>query len=615
MSFIKELRRRNVLRVAAAYLAGAWLLVQLVNEILPLFGVGDSIGRIVVIVLAIGFIPALVIAWVFEWTPRGIERDPGEEYDSPAARRQTRKFDQLIIVVLALAVTFFAVHSFIIDPMRDAENLQNARLSPFGDRSLAILPCTDLSEKGDQEYFADGIAEELLNVLSRTPELRVPARTSAFSFKGSNATIREIANNLNVAHVLECSVRRAGQQLRITAQLIDAVSETRMWTQSYDRQMGDVFAIQDDIAGQVVQQLKVTLLGEPLHVDQTTPEIFELSTLAEFILDDRMIEQKEERLREIQPRLEQAVIDDPAYFPIHEQLSRVYLQLETALMVKQRTHPDQQAALQAERQAVDTLHKEMLLAIYEKFPNNPEAIALYMAHRVNGSLDEEIFSEIQRAHELDPRNLYVLRVAAWTALVLHRPEQSAEIQEYVLSRDPLCVECRNLLMTAYFFAGENEKARSVYEESTALGLVLGAQGLRYFTQTLTALGEYEAALEACLEHQKIRSLPPFSCAVPIYFMGKDEEYRQIMADTEEVLDDDNPIWVWIYLGTDQLDLAIEKLEAMPAAKVAAPQLLDPSQMRKLEQDPRWPEIAERAGIWPDPRDAITFEIKVPEIGD
>lgn len=600
MSFIKELRRRNVLRVAAAYLAGAWLLVQLVNEILPLFGIGDSIGRIVVIVLAIGFIPALVIAWVFEWTPKGIERDAGEEYDSPAARRQTRKFDQLIIVILALAVAFFAIHSFIIDPMRDAENLQNARLGTFGDRSVAILPCSDLSEDGDQEYFADGIAEELLNVLSRTPELRVPARTSAFSFKGSSATIKEIANALNVAHVLECSVRRAGQQLRITAQLVEATSETQMWSQSYDRQMGDVFAIQDDIAGQVVDQLEVTLLGERPHVDRTTPEIFELHSLANFILDDREFGQKQQRLEEIRERLEQAIIDDPDYFPIREQLSRVYVQLNTFRSG-------------ADRQELNTLRDELNLESYELFPNKPEAIALYMGWRVLYGFYEEAAPEVQRAHELDPYNLFTLRSAAYAALDLHRPKLAVEIQKYVVSRDPVCAECRNKLIDAYFEAEEYEKAKSLYAESLALGLTLGSQGLSSYARALFASGDYEGALEAYQEHERRNGLLPYGSCGAKLFLGRKDEYEKDLALIKEALGEVHPIITMIYVETNQLDLAFESFDALPEIPRAF--LADLHSLRKLRQDPRWQEVAERAGVWPDPRDEIVFEINVPEIHD
>ncbi len=608
MRFTKELRRRNVLRVAAAYLAGAWLLIQLVNEVFPLFGIEGSVSRIVVILVAIGFIPVLVISWVFEWTPKGLKHDTGEESLSPEISPQTRSFDRMIIVVLSLAVAFFAVHSFIIDPMRDAEELQMTGLSSFGDKSVAILPCVDLSENGDQEYFADGIALELLNVLSRSPELRVPARTSAFSFKGSNSTIREIANTLNVAHVLECSVRRAGQQLRITAQLIEAVSETRMWTQSYDRQMGDIFAIQDEIALQVVDRLEVSLLGAPPQVDQTTPEIFELHTLANFVLDDRNFLQKEDRLNVIRERLEQAIIDDPDYFPIREQLSRVYVQL-TAF-----GNP-------AERQELDTLRDELNLETYENFPNRPEAIALYMVWRgANGFYDEAI-AGLQRTHEMDPDNLFTLRSAAYIALLTHRSSLAVEIQEYVMSRDPLCAECRNTLMRAYFDAEEYEKARSLYQESTALGLALGNQGRAAYAGTLLALGDAEAALEIYQELEVQHNALPYFSATSKFFLGRTDEFERDVILVKETLGENDLVIALMYVEIDQLDLAIETLDAMPAIELKT--LADPTKlrrlypaiMRKLRKHARWQEIAERAGIWPDPRQQVPFDINVPEISD
>lgn len=600
MSLIKELKRRNVFRVGAAYLAGAWLLIQVVNEIIPLFGIADSVGRIVVVLLAIGFIPALVISWVFDWTPDGLERDTGEENQVPASAQQTRLFDRMIIVVLSLAVAFFAVHSFIIDPMFDAEDLQNARLDSFGDKSVAILPCADLSEDGDQEYFADGIAEELLNVLSRTPELRVPARTSAFSFKGSNSTIREIARALNVAHVLECSVRRAGQQLRITAQLIEAASETRMWTQSYDRQMGDIFAIQDEIAAQVVDRLEVSLLGARPHVDQTTPEIFELHTLAEFVLDDRNITQKQDRLIEIRKRLEQAIIDDPDYFPIRWQLSRVYVQLKSFRQG-------------GERQELETLQDELILATYEHFPDRPEAIALYMGSRMRLGFYAEATPEIQRAHETDPDNLFTLGAAAYVAETLHRYKLATEINEYLVSRDPICAMCREGLLMSYFFAGEFEKARSLYKETTALGLALGTRGLSIYARTLLALGEFESALEAFQELEKQRNRLPFGSSVAKYFLGREDEFEEDLAQAAERAGENSLVIAIMYVETGQLDLAIEVFDAIPARDLRS--FDDPALLERIRKHPRWPAIAERAGLWPDPRDEISFEIEVPEISD
>ncbi|MDH3816652.1 MAG: adenylyl cyclase, partial [Acidobacteriota bacterium] len=234
MSFFGELKRRNVVRVGAAYVAVSWLVIQVVETLFPVFGLSDAAIRIVVILLAIGFVPAVISAWAFELTPEGFRREAEVDHDSAVIRRMTRRLDRLFLVALALALGFFVFDKFVLDPARDAEELATARqearqegrsdaiVESFGDKSIAVLPFVNMSSDPEQEYFADGISEELLNLLARIPTLRVISRSSAFSFKGKDVNIPEVAEQLNVAHVLEGSVRKSGNKIRITAQLIEA---------------------------------------------------------------------------------------------------------------------------------------------------------------------------------------------------------------------------------------------------------------------------------------------------------------------------------------------------------------------------------------------------------
>jgi len=230
LSFFEELRRRNVLRVGAAYVVTAWLLIQVAETIFPLFGLGDTPARIVVTLLAIGLVPVLIFAWAFELTPEGLKREHEVDRSRSITVQTGRRLDRTIMVVLALALGYFAFDKFVLDPARDAEEVASARqegrtealIENFGDKSIAVLAFQDMSPNKDQEYLSDGIAEELLNLLTRIPHLRVISRSSAFSFKGRDVPIPDIAQQLNVAHVLEGSVRKSGNRIRITAQLIDA---------------------------------------------------------------------------------------------------------------------------------------------------------------------------------------------------------------------------------------------------------------------------------------------------------------------------------------------------------------------------------------------------------
>jgi TolB-like protein/Tfp pilus assembly protein PilF len=265
MGFIAELRRRNVVRMAGLYLVAAWLIVQVAGTLLPIFSAPASIARGIVVALAIGFVPALVFAWVFELTPEGLKRDTEVPIEQSIAPQTARRMDRWIIVGLLLALVFLAFERFVLVPRREAAQLAAAPVAakPAGPdrRSIAVLPFVDMSAAKDQEYFSDGIAEELLDRLAQVPGLRVAARTSAFRFKGKDVDVADIARHQQVAHVLDASVRKAGARLRITAQLIDAGNGYHLWSQTFDREAGDVFAVQDEIAGAITAALKTQLVG------------------------------------------------------------------------------------------------------------------------------------------------------------------------------------------------------------------------------------------------------------------------------------------------------------------------------------------------------------------
>jgi TolB-like protein len=273
LSFLNELKRRNVLRVGAAYVVISWLLIQVAETIFPLFGLGDGPARLVVIVLAIGLVPSLIFSWVFEITPEGLKKDADVARQHSITQATGKKLDRIILMVLALALGYFAFDKFVLDPARDQARLETARqegrtealVESYGDKSIAVLPFVNLSADPEQEYFSDGISEELLNLLAQIPELRVISRSSAFRFKNKDIAIPEVARQLNVAHVLEGSVRKADNRIRITAQLIDARSDTHLWSQTYDRELDNIFAIQDEVATAISQalELKLAFVEEP----------------------------------------------------------------------------------------------------------------------------------------------------------------------------------------------------------------------------------------------------------------------------------------------------------------------------------------------------------------
>ena len=269
MNFIAELKRRNVIRMAGLYLVGAWLVVQVSSTVLPMFNAPAWLPRSIVIVLALGFIPALVFSWVFELTPDGIKRDADVPLERSIALQTARRMDRAIIVVLLLALGYFGFDKFELAPRRDAALVASTTMAvradtsaTVNDRSIAVLPFEDLSQAHDQEYFSDGMTEEILDALAKVPDLKVAGRTSSFYFKGKKETLQAIGAALGVAHVLEGSVRKQGNKVRITAQLIQTRDGFHLWSQSYDGELTDVFELQERIARAITDSLQVALSSD-----------------------------------------------------------------------------------------------------------------------------------------------------------------------------------------------------------------------------------------------------------------------------------------------------------------------------------------------------------------
>jgi len=331
MSLYHELKRRNVLRVAIAYLAGSWLLVEVAETVFPLYGFDDTPARIVVTLLAIGFPLFLLFSWVFEFTPEGLKLEKDIKREESITPQTGKKLDRVIIVLLALALGYFAFDKFVLDPTRDAELVEetaqqarsDALVESYGDQSIAVLPFVNMSDDAGNEYFSDGISEELLNLLAQIPELRVISRSSSFSFKGKGISIPEVAKQLNVAHVLEGSVRKAGNRVRITAQLIEARSDSHLWSESYDRELDDIFAVQDEIAAAIGAALKVELVlvaGEavlPTVIRAANTDAYDAYLRGRELIQHRGWENMEGAVR----HFEHSLRLDEGFAPAHAQLA------------------------------------------------------------------------------------------------------------------------------------------------------------------------------------------------------------------------------------------------------------------------------------------------------
>ena len=270
MTLFDELKRRNVIRVAAAYVAVSWLLIQVAETLFPVFGLSDASIRTVVILLALGLVPVTVLAWAFELTPEGLVREADVDHTSEASKASVRRLDRILIVALALAVSYFAFDKFMLDPARDAAIVEAAKQEgraeavqekqESGPPVIAVLPFSAVTATEDSEFFAAGVHDDLLTKLAQLPSILVISRTSVLEYRGVQRNIREIGEALGADVILEGGVQSAGERIRINAQLIDADTDEHLWAETYDRELtaGNIFDVQDDIADAIAEALQST---------------------------------------------------------------------------------------------------------------------------------------------------------------------------------------------------------------------------------------------------------------------------------------------------------------------------------------------------------------------
>jgi TolB-like protein/Tfp pilus assembly protein PilF len=274
-NFFTELKRRNVIRVAGLYLVGAWLVVQVAGTVLPMFGAPEWLPRTMVVLLAIGFVPAVIFSWVFELTPQGLKREDDVAPEQSITPQTGRRMDRMIIVVLVLALGYFAFDKFVLTPRRVAalvsSPVPNESRSVINAKSIAVLPFENRSRDPDNAYFADGIQDEILTRLSKIADLKVISRTSTQHYKSAPENLPEIAKQLGVANILEGSVQKSGDAVRVNVQLIKAANDSHLWADTFDRKLTDIFSVETEVAKAVSDQLRAKLTGQEEQVIAAKP--------------------------------------------------------------------------------------------------------------------------------------------------------------------------------------------------------------------------------------------------------------------------------------------------------------------------------------------------------
>jgi TolB-like protein/cytochrome c-type biogenesis protein CcmH/NrfG len=452
-----------------------------------------------------------------------------------------------------------------------------------------------MSQDQDQEYLSDGIAEELLNLLAKIPELRVISRSSAFSYKGENIKLAQVARELSVAHILEGSVRTAGNQVRITVQLIEARSDTHLWSETYDRRLDDIFAIQDEIAATVVEQLKITLLGAPPTVQETNPIAYSLFLQARHLS------------RQLTPDgLEQSIVLYQAALALDDSYVAAWDGLADA-------YSDQVSKGLRPLEAGFVLAREMAQKALAIDPDYA------MSHAFLGRIamihDNDLVAatrHYERALELEPTNPSILSEVASMLQNLGRLEQAIQLNEYVASRDPVNPIAQGELGRAYFYANRWDESIASYQ--AALQLSPGFIGAHYRIGTnLMFKGELEIAL-AEMQREELETYRLIGLVLVHHALGQTEASDQTLAELIKKFEHGAPYNIaYCFAYRDEANRAFEWLEkAVEYRDTGLSEIVGKPEFRNIQADPRWLPFLESIGMSPAQLDEIKLEVVVPQ---
>ena len=454
MSLYGELSRRNVIRVAIAYAVASWVLLQIVDVISPIFELPLWAPKLIFLILAIGLVPALIFAWAFELTPEGIKKESEVDRSGSITPHTGRKLNLIIIGSLVVAVVLLLVDRQFSDPANVPEEVV-AAISET-EKSIAVLPFVNMSSDAEQEFFSDGITEEILKSLASEKSLKVAGRTSSFAFKGQNDDLRRIGEALGVAHILEGSVRKAGEQVRITAQLVQVDNGFHLWSETYDRELTDVFAIQDEIANEILKQLRSQLLSDEdlvvVEAKRTNPVVYDLYLRAK----QRLYTRNSSEIKIAMDELDKAIQLDPEYAPAFAQRG-----VATMLMSEQQYGdiPDDEANRRGKR------FVDQALSLDENLAEGLAALGLYYTNIPAGS--EYAIDHLTKALSINPN---LIDAGNWLHIALQSVgdfKGSLEILVDIAERDPLYRPAfTNAIMTFNAF-GKPDKAEELLQRIEA----------------------------------------------------------------------------------------------------------------------------------------------------
>lgn len=581
---LAAVRRGNVIRIGLLYTIGSAVLVGVGRLALPLLHLPPVAQRLFPLALALGLPLALFLGWFYERTPEGLRRTREVNPQRSIVRRTRKRLNFAVGVAAAVAVAYAVAFQLWLAPRyaSTAESAEEelAAIEASG-QSIAVLPFIDLSQAKDQEYLSDGLAEELLNLLAKIPELKVAARTSAFAFKNKADDIAIVAQKLHVANILEGSVRTAGKHVRITAQLIRAQGGYHLWSETYDRDLDDIFKLQDDIAGAVVQALKVHLLSGalPTHAAPKTNDAYNLFLQGRFFADIHTKESIDKAIG----FFHQAIALDPGYEPSWSALSFAYSDASARGILSGDEVIEKARTAAAEAIRLD--------------PKSARAhVALGMIH-MNYDWDWAATDrDFKQALALDAGNATVLAAVGALDLSLGRTAHAITVFQQAVARDPLHAAAFSDLGATYFADGKLADAEAAFRKSLEL-----KPNASYTHNGLGLVLLERGAPDAALAQMQLETDDSWrleGIAIVEYARGRQRESDAALAELIKKFSDDDPyVIATVYAYRGEADKAFEWLDKAFTSKDAtlASIKVDPL-MKKVLPDPRYKALLTKLGL-------------------
>ncbi len=550
--YIEELKRRNVVKAGLAYLIVAWLIAQIASIVLPTFEAPTWVMKTLLFALIIGFPINLVISWIYDVTPDGIKKTKSLNKKSMLKNQRLNK-----VIVSALVLTVVIV----------ASNLFFKKVITT-DKSIAVLAFADMSPQKDQEYFSDGISEELLNLLAKIPELKVISRTSSFSYKGKNKTATEIAKELNVSYILEGSIRKAGNMVRVTAQLIRATDGFHEWSHTYDRAMDSIFKIQDDISAEVSKQLQLSILGKELVTKPIDTEAYNLYLQAKHLVHQNT----KEAYIAAEEKIKAALAIEENYADAWRMLAQIY---DTGTYNFSVREPKEgiPLGLAAAKKAI------------ELDPNSAQAYcALSSLQALAWDFDSSA-KNMQKALQLDPNNAVIIGTAALGCF--GDLEKAIRLQKKAIKLDPLVYTNYFNLGFANYRLNRIEQANEAFD---TFALYYPNWQIYHYMKALLNLaqGNNEEALKE-IEQESNEFFSLYGRNFVYFAMGRLDEANALFEEFKErygATDPSNLADLYAFRG--DYDSSFEELDR--ALEIKDPVLIEaltyPS-FKPMHSDPRW----------------------------